>query len=153
MRCVRGIRLMDDSAEPIRIPTRLLLNTLGITVFVFGLLLWGYSVTIQITHPEWLTDALTHRVFPLLNWRVDDIGIIGFAIAPFGFFTWIISRSRPPSSKHEEPSLQPGNAPFHAMNATNPTPVVSAAKIANGEPRIPKTRRPRRTNRRSPHRR
>jgi hypothetical protein len=90
---------MDDSGEPIRMPTWLLLDTLGITVFVFGLLLWGYSVTIQLAHPEWLTGTLTHHVFPPLDWRVDDIGIIGFAIAPFGFFTWIISRSRFPSSK------------------------------------------------------
>jgi hypothetical protein len=107
---------MDDSAEPIRMLTWLLLNTLGITVFVFGLLLWGYSVAIQLTHPEWLTGTLTHHVFyPPLDWRVDDIGIIGFAIAPLGFFTWIISRSRLPGSRHEEPRLSPLNAAFHAV--------------------------------------
>jgi hypothetical protein len=78
---------MDDSAEPIRMLTLLLLNTLGFTVFVFGLLLWGYSVTIQLTHPGWLAGTLTHHVFPPLDWRVDDVGIIGVAIAPIGFFT------------------------------------------------------------------
>jgi hypothetical protein len=35
------IGFMDDSEEPIRMPTWLLLNTLGITVFVFRLLLWA----------------------------------------------------------------------------------------------------------------
>jgi hypothetical protein len=39
-----------------------------ITVFVFGLLLWGYSVTIQLTHPRWLGGTLTHHVF-LLGFR------------------------------------------------------------------------------------
>jgi hypothetical protein len=39
------------------------------------------------------------------------------------------------------------------MDATNPTPVASAATSASGEPMIPKTRRPRRTNKRSPRRR
>jgi hypothetical protein len=48
--------------------------------------------------------------FSTLDWRVDDAGIIGFAIAPFGFLIWIISRSRLPSRKREEPSLTPLNA-------------------------------------------
>jgi hypothetical protein len=125
MRAVRRILFMDDSAEPIRMLTWLLLNTLGITVFVFGLLLWGYSVTIQLTHPELLADTLTHHVFyPPLNMRVDDVGIIGFAIAPLGFFTWIITRSRLLGSRHEEPRLSPPSAPLHAIGATDPTPVA-----------------------------
>jgi hypothetical protein len=134
-------------------PTWLLLNTLGITVFVFGLLLWGYSVTIQLTHPEWLPGTLTHHVFPPLNWRVDDVGIIGFAIAALGFFTWIISRSRLPSSRREKAHLEPPNVPSHAIGTTNPTPITSAVTSASGEPTISKARRPRRTNKRSPHRR
>jgi hypothetical protein len=116
---------MDDSAEPTRMLTRLLLNTLGITVFVFGLLLWGYSVVIQVTHPGWLATPLTHHVFyPPLNMRVDDAGTIGFAIASFGFFTWIITRSRLPGSRHEEPCLSPRNAPFHPIGAIDPTPAT-----------------------------
>jgi hypothetical protein len=151
MRAVRRILFMDDSAEPIRMLTWLLLNTLGITVFVFGLLLWGYSVTIQLTHPEWLADTLTHHVFAPLNWRVDDVGIIGFAIAPFGFFTWIITRSRLTGSQHEEPRPLPRNAPFHAVGATNP--ITSPETKASEEPMISKTRRRRRTNKRPPDRR
>jgi hypothetical protein len=116
---------MDDSGEPIRMPTWLLLDTLGITVFVFGLLLWGYSVTIQLAHPEWLPSTLTHHAIPPLDWRVDDIGILGFAIAPFGFFTWIITRSHlPDKARHEEPRLSPRNASFQPIGATNPTLVT-----------------------------
>jgi hypothetical protein len=144
---------MDDSAEPIRMRTWLLLNTLGITVFVFGLLLWGYSVTIQLTHPEWLPGTLTHHVFPPLDWRVDDVGIMGFAIAPFGFFTWIISRSRLLGSRREKPRLEPPNVLSHAIGTTNPTPVTSAATSASGERIKSKARRARRSNKRSPHRR
>ena len=138
---------MHDSEEPIRMLTWLLLNTLGITVFVFGLLLWGYSVTIQLTHPEWLADTLTHHAFyPPLNMRVDDAGTTGFAIAPFGFFT---TRSRLPSSRREKPRLLPRNAPLHAIGRTNPTQVTSLETTANVEPMISKARRLPRTNRRS----
>ena len=116
---------MDDSEEPTRMLTRLLLNTLGMTVFVFGLLLWGYSVVIQVTHPGWLASPLTHHVFyPPLNMRVDDVGTFGFAIAPFGFFTWIITRSRLPGSRHEESRPSSGNASFHPIGVTDPTPVT-----------------------------
>jgi hypothetical protein len=153
MRGAQGIWFMDDSEEPIRMPTWLLLNTLGITVFVFGLLLWGYSVTIQLTHPEWLPGTLTHHVFPPLDWRVDDVGIFGFAIAPFGFFAWIISRSRLPSGKREEPRLPPLNAPLHAFGATNRTVVTSSKTRASGQSMTSRARRPRRTNKRSAHRR
>jgi hypothetical protein len=43
--------------------------------------------------PTWLLAPL--------NWRVDDVEIIDFAIAPSGFLTWILARSRLPSSKGE----------------------------------------------------
>jgi hypothetical protein len=129
-------------------PTWLLLNTLGITVFVFGLLLWGYSVTIQLTQPELLASTLTHHAFLLLGWRVDDVGIIGFAIAPLGFFTWIISRSRLLSQEREEPRLSPRNAPVEAVGATDPMPVTSPETSATGEPIMSKKGRPRRTNKR-----
>ena len=124
MRALRRIRFTDESADPFRMLTWLLLNTLGIIVFLFGLLLWGYSVTIQLTHPEWLAGTLTHHALPPLNWRVDDVGTFGFAIAPFGLFTWIITRSRLLGSRHEEPRLSPENASFDPIRATNPTPVT-----------------------------
>jgi len=61
-----------------------------LTMFVFGLLLWGYVVAIQITHPEWLVGPFSHHAFPPLNWRVDDLGILGFVAALLGFFMWIL---------------------------------------------------------------
>lgn len=64
----------------------------GLTIFIFGLLAWSYSVAIQIAHPEWLGATLTHHTFPPFNWRVDDVGIIGFAAAALGFFMWILGR-------------------------------------------------------------
>jgi hypothetical protein len=153
MRAVRRIPFMDDSAETIRMLTWLLLNALGITVFVFGLLLWGYSVTIQLTHPGWLADTLTHHLFPPLDWRVDDVGIFGFAIAPFGFFTWIISRQGLLGSRHEKPRLELTNAPSHAIGKTDPTPVISPVTSANEQAKKTKSRRPRRSDGRPPHRR
>jgi hypothetical protein len=69
------------------------LEALGLTIFVFSILLWGYSVVIQITHPEWLRDTLTHHTIAPLNWRVDDLGIIGFGVAPVGFLIWILSHT------------------------------------------------------------
>jgi hypothetical protein len=153
MRGVWRIPFMDDSAEPIRMPTWLLLNTVGITVFVFGLLLWGYSVTIQLTQPWLLTESLTHHAFPLLDWRIDDLGIIGFASAPLGFFTWMISRPRLSGSQHEKARPEPPNLPSHADGTTDPTPVTSQVTSANGPLRKTERRRPRRSHSRPPHRR
>ena len=61
-------------------------------MFVFGLLTWLYVVAIQITYPEWLSAPLAHYGIPPFNWRVDDIGVLGFAMAAFGFFTWRLER-------------------------------------------------------------
>jgi len=71
----------------------ILCEGVGLTIFIFGLLAWGYVVIIQVTHPAWLPDTLSHHAFPPLNWRLDDVGMIGFAIAPLGFLTWYLSRS------------------------------------------------------------
>jgi hypothetical protein len=66
---------------------------------MFGLLVWGYVVIIQVTHPEWLPDTFAHHAFPPLNWRLDDVGMIGFAIAPLGFLMWYLSRAHLLNSK------------------------------------------------------
>lgn len=65
-------------------------EALCLTMFVFGLLIWGYVVVIQVTHPQMLTDTLTHHAYPPLNWRVDDVGILGFVAALLGFVMWIL---------------------------------------------------------------
>ena len=64
------------------------LEPVSLTMFVFGLLGWFYTVGIQITHPEWLSAPLAHYGIPPFNCRVDDVGILSFAIAAFGFFVW-----------------------------------------------------------------
>ena len=69
------------------------LETVGLTMFVFGLLTWFYVVAVQITHPEWLPLKLTHYRIAPFDWRVDDVGILGFAIAAFGFFIWRLDNS------------------------------------------------------------
>lgn len=64
------------------------------TMFVFGLLEWFYVVVVQVTHPEWLPATLTHYDVPPFNWRVDDVGIVSFAISAFGFFLWRLEAER-----------------------------------------------------------
>ena len=66
---------------------------IGQTLFVFGLLAWVYVVIIQVTHPQWLPGPLTHYKIPPLDWHVDDIGILSFAIAVFGFLIWRLDNS------------------------------------------------------------
>jgi hypothetical protein len=60
----------------------------SLTMFLFGLLVWLYAVAIQITHPEWVSARFSHIGFPPLNWRLDVVGIIAFAVSAFGFFVW-----------------------------------------------------------------
>jgi hypothetical protein len=68
------------------------------TVFVFSLLVWIYVVAVQITHPEWLSNPMTHyHVFPL-NVKVEDAGIISFATAALGFLLWRSERERKATS-------------------------------------------------------
>lgn len=64
-------------------------------MFVFGLLVWFYTVAIQITHPEWLPLEFSHVDFPPLNWRLDAVGMIAFAVAIVGFFLWRLNETRP----------------------------------------------------------
>jgi hypothetical protein len=65
-----------------------LLEPFALTLFVFGLLVWLYVVLIQVTHPEWLPETMSHIDLPPFNWRLDDVGLIAFAVSAFGFFVW-----------------------------------------------------------------
>ena len=65
----------------------------ALTMFVFGLLVWLYVVVIQVTHPEWLPGQFSHVAFPPLDWRLDEVGIIAFAVSAFGFFVWQLEES------------------------------------------------------------
>ena len=62
----------------------------ALTAFVFGLLVWGYVVVIQVTHPEWLAEPFSHLDFFPFNWRLDEVGMAAFAIAAIGFLVWQI---------------------------------------------------------------
>jgi len=67
-----------------------LARSLALTAFVFGLLVWGYVVVIQVTHPEWLAEPFSHvKLFPF-NWRLDEVGMAAFAVAVIGFLLWQI---------------------------------------------------------------
>jgi hypothetical protein len=69
------------------------LRPIALTMFIFGLLVWLYVVAVQITHPEWLPLQFSHLDFPPLNWRLDIVGIIAFAVSAFGFFVWQLEES------------------------------------------------------------
>ena len=73
---------------------RMLLRTVALTMFVFGLLMWLYVVAIQITHPAWLAEEFSHLNFPPLNWRLDEVGMLAFAVAAVGFFVWQVEQTR-----------------------------------------------------------
>ena len=64
------------------------MRTVGLTMFVFGILAWLYVVIIQITHPQWLLGQLAHYDVAPFNWRLDDIGVLSFAVAALGFLVW-----------------------------------------------------------------
>jgi hypothetical protein len=70
------------------------LRDVALTLFVFGLLVWLYVVAIQITHPSWLSAPMARYGVPPFSWRVDDTGVIAFAVAAFGFFVWRIETKR-----------------------------------------------------------
>ena len=56
------------------------------TLFVFGLLTWLYVLAVQMTHPEFLPEPLTHiDIFPF-NLRVDVTGIAAFVVSALAFF-------------------------------------------------------------------
>jgi hypothetical protein len=56
------------------------------TLFLFGLLTWVYVVILQMAHPEWLSEPLSHiNVFPF-NVRVDVTGMAAFVVSVLAFF-------------------------------------------------------------------
>lgn len=61
----------------------------GLTVFVFGMISFGYVVIIQFIRPEWLTGSLSH----LIHIRLDTFGVVAFAAAALGFLTFRLFRT------------------------------------------------------------
>lgn len=62
-------------------------------MFVFGLLVWLYVVAIQIVYPTWVAAPFSHIQFPPFDWRLDEVGMIAFAVSAFGFFFWQLEES------------------------------------------------------------
>jgi hypothetical protein len=70
------------------------LRIIGEALFLYGLLGWTYGVLIQITHPEVLTEGLSH----LTTWiRTDTFTIMSFILSIIGFFIWRLTRE---TTKH-----------------------------------------------------
>ena len=69
---------------------------IGLTMFVFGLLTWVYVISFQFLHLELVTSGtpFSHLAFPPFNWRVDDVGMLSFAVSAIGFLLWRIQVKR-----------------------------------------------------------
>ncbi|HYW02292.1 MAG TPA: hypothetical protein VE862_12545 [Candidatus Acidoferrum sp.] len=66
-----------------------ILRIVSLTVFLFSLLVWLYVVLLQVTHPDWLPASFSSHIdFPPFNWRLDDVGMLAFALAVIGFVAW-----------------------------------------------------------------
>jgi hypothetical protein len=64
-----------------------LIQSLSLTLFVFGLLGWLYVVVNAWVHPETLSLGLTH----LTPWiQEDTFGIICFIVSFVSFFVWLL---------------------------------------------------------------
>jgi uncharacterized protein with PQ loop repeat len=63
-----------------------LVKAFGEVLFFFGFAAWLDGVVIQLTHPEWLPQPVSH----LLNVRTDTFTIIMFFVSAIGFFLWRI---------------------------------------------------------------
>lgn len=77
-------------------PLRDYAEEIGLTMFVFGLLTWLYVVGFQYLYPGWVTGGtrFSHIGFPPFNWRVDDVGMLSFAVSAIGFLIWRIQVKR-----------------------------------------------------------
>jgi hypothetical protein len=61
-----------------------IIKSFALMLFVFGMLAWLYGITIQITHPDWLTLPLSH----IVETRLDTFTIVMFILSALGFFVW-----------------------------------------------------------------
>ncbi|MGA2626633.1 MAG: hypothetical protein ABSF63_06185 [Candidatus Bathyarchaeia archaeon] len=44
----------------------------------------------RVTHPRWVVAPFSHvHVFPF-DWRLDEVGMVAFAVATAGFLVWQI---------------------------------------------------------------
>jgi hypothetical protein len=89
----RLIRHEPEKSVRLRLMRSFALRPVSSTLFVFGLFVWLYVIAIQITHPEWLSGQFSHIAIAPFNWRLDEVGMIAFAVSAFGFFVWQLERT------------------------------------------------------------
>jgi len=59
------------------------LEVIGETLFIYGLLGWIYGVLVQLIYPSWLYYGLSH----LIPWiRIDTFAVLSFIVSIVGFF-------------------------------------------------------------------
>jgi hypothetical protein len=71
-----------------------LLRTVTLTMFLYGLLVWVYVIVIRLVHPLWLSEPFSHIQFPPFDWRLDEVGMLAFAVSAVGFFIWQIAKKQ-----------------------------------------------------------
>jgi hypothetical protein len=60
-----------------------LLEVVGETIFIYGLLGWIYGVLVQLIYPSWLCFGLSN----LTPWiRIDTFAVLSFIVSIVGFF-------------------------------------------------------------------
>ena len=67
-----------------------LLRVLALTAFLFSLLVWAYTILIQVTHPDWLYTPLSHVNYFPFNHRLDEVGMTAFGVSAVAFLVWQI---------------------------------------------------------------
>jgi len=61
-----------------------ILEVVGETLFIYGLLGWIYGVLVQLIYPSWLHFGLSN----LTPWiRIDTFAVLSFIVSIVGFFT------------------------------------------------------------------
>jgi len=62
-----------------------IIQVIGETLFLYGLLSWVYGVILAFLHPSWLPYQASH----LTPWlRQDTLTILSFFFSIAGFFAW-----------------------------------------------------------------
>jgi hypothetical protein len=65
------------------------LRVIGEVLFLYGLLGWAYGVLVQIIHPLWLSEGLSH----FIPWiRIDTFTGLSFILSIIGFFVWRLTK-------------------------------------------------------------
>ena len=62
-------------------------------MFVFGLLVWFSVVVVQIVDWRRLYLPVSFDIdFAPFNWRLDNVGMLAFALAAIGFLFWQLGK-------------------------------------------------------------